>query len=342
MRAAAVQLNATEDTDRNLETADRLVREAAAARRRARRAAREVERARHATSSSAPEPSRSTDRASAGRGRRRASSASTSSPGRSSSASRARRRRRTRASTSAPTASCAPCTARSTCSTSRSTASSTRSPRPRSPAMRSSSRPLADGTGLGMSICYDLRFPELYRILAVRGAEVIVVPSAFTLATTRDHWEVLRAGAGDREPVLRGRRQPDRPRRRGPPGRRALDDRRSVGPRPGQRPGYRDGDRGRPGLRRHCRTCGAGCRRWRTAAPRPTRGSCNGGLIERDSRQAPGDPRRGRPRVRAPGLPHVPRLGHRRRGAASPTGSSTTTSPPRRRSSTRCSSSAGT
>jgi deaminated glutathione amidase len=50
---------------------------------------------------------------------------------------------------------------------------------------------LADGTALGMSICYDLRFPELYRILAVRGAEVIVVPSAFTLATTRDHWEVL-------------------------------------------------------------------------------------------------------------------------------------------------------
>jgi predicted amidohydrolase len=50
---------------------------------------------------------------------------------------------------------------------------------------------LADGTGLGMSICYDVRFPELYRALAVRGAEVIAVPSAFTLATTRDHWEVL-------------------------------------------------------------------------------------------------------------------------------------------------------
>ena len=45
---------------------------------------------------------------------------------------------------------------------------------------------LADGTPLGMSICYDVRFPELYRILAVRGAEVIAVPSAFTLATTRD------------------------------------------------------------------------------------------------------------------------------------------------------------
>ena len=50
---------------------------------------------------------------------------------------------------------------------------------------------LADGTELGMTVCYDLRFPELYRILAVRGARVIVVPAAFTLATTREHWEVL-------------------------------------------------------------------------------------------------------------------------------------------------------
>jgi deaminated glutathione amidase len=47
------------------------------------------------------------------------------------------------------------------------------------------------GVGLGLSICYDLRFPELYRILAVRGAHVIAVPAAFTLATTRDHWETL-------------------------------------------------------------------------------------------------------------------------------------------------------
>lgn len=44
---------------------------------------------------------------------------------------------------------------------------------------------------LGLSICYDLRFPELYRILAVRGARLIAVPSAFTLVTGRDHWEVL-------------------------------------------------------------------------------------------------------------------------------------------------------
>jgi predicted amidohydrolase len=50
---------------------------------------------------------------------------------------------------------------------------------------------LTGGTKLGMSICYDLRFPELYRTLSSRGAQVISVPAAFTLATTRDHWEVL-------------------------------------------------------------------------------------------------------------------------------------------------------
>jgi deaminated glutathione amidase len=44
---------------------------------------------------------------------------------------------------------------------------------------------------LGLTVCYDLRFPELYRILAVRGARVFTVPSAFTTHTGRDHWEVL-------------------------------------------------------------------------------------------------------------------------------------------------------
>ena len=44
---------------------------------------------------------------------------------------------------------------------------------------------------LGLSVCYDLRFPELYRILALRGARLISVPSAFTATTGRDHWEVL-------------------------------------------------------------------------------------------------------------------------------------------------------
>jgi predicted amidohydrolase len=49
----------------------------------------------------------------------------------------------------------------------------------------------ANGVPLGLSICYDLRFPELYRELALRGARILLVPAAFTLATTRDHWEVL-------------------------------------------------------------------------------------------------------------------------------------------------------
>jgi predicted amidohydrolase len=48
-----------------------------------------------------------------------------------------------------------------------------------------------DGVELGLSVCYDLRFPELYRILAVRGARILTVPAAFTLTTTRDHWETL-------------------------------------------------------------------------------------------------------------------------------------------------------
>jgi predicted amidohydrolase len=47
------------------------------------------------------------------------------------------------------------------------------------------------GLVAGMTVCYDLRFPELFRILALRGARLIAVPSAFTLATGRDHWEVL-------------------------------------------------------------------------------------------------------------------------------------------------------
>ena len=51
--------------------------------------------------------------------------------------------------------------------------------------------PLTGGGGIGMSICYDVRFPELYQALAADGAQVIAVPAAFTLPTTRDHWELL-------------------------------------------------------------------------------------------------------------------------------------------------------
>ncbi len=58
----------------------------------------------------------------------------------------------------------------------------------------------ADGVELGMAVCYDLRFPELFRALALRGARIVTLPSAFTLPTTRDHWEILvRARAVENE-----------------------------------------------------------------------------------------------------------------------------------------------
>ena len=47
------------------------------------------------------------------------------------------------------------------------------------------------GVRLGLSVCYDLRFPELYRRLAEQGADIIAVPAAFTAYTGRAHWEVL-------------------------------------------------------------------------------------------------------------------------------------------------------
>ena len=49
----------------------------------------------------------------------------------------------------------------------------------------------ADGVEIGLTVCYDLRFPELFRVLAVAGARILTVPAAFTLTTTRDHWEPL-------------------------------------------------------------------------------------------------------------------------------------------------------
>lgn len=51
--------------------------------------------------------------------------------------------------------------------------------------------PLGADHVLGLTVCYDLRFPELYRIETLRGATVITVPSAFTAATGPHHWEVL-------------------------------------------------------------------------------------------------------------------------------------------------------
>ncbi|HKN26992.1 MAG TPA: carbon-nitrogen hydrolase family protein [Roseiarcus sp.] len=48
-----------------------------------------------------------------------------------------------------------------------------------------------DGVTVGCSICYDLRFPDLFQALAEKGAEIIALPAAFTMLTGKDHWEVL-------------------------------------------------------------------------------------------------------------------------------------------------------
>ncbi len=56
------------------------------------------------------------------------------------------------------------------------------------------------GVKIGVTICYDVRFPELYRRLALAGAEVLLVPAAFTQTTGEAHWEtLLRARAIENE-----------------------------------------------------------------------------------------------------------------------------------------------
>jgi predicted amidohydrolase len=69
---------------------------------------------------------------------------------------------------------------------------------------------------VGLSVCYDLRFPELYRAMVDRGARFVTVPSAFAPHTGKDHWEVLlRARAIENQvfvvaPAQCGRHSPDR------------------------------------------------------------------------------------------------------------------------------------
>ena len=99
-----------------------------------------------------------------------------------------------------------------------------------------------DGTTLGLTICYDLRFPELYRALALAGARILTVPANFTERTGRDHWEVLlRARAIENAAFVLAPSQIG-----GPPGQPAYG--RSMVDRPvghGRRPGARHG-RDRP------------------------------------------------------------------------------------------------
>ena len=94
-------------------------------------------------------------------------------------------------------------TARCTCSTSRSRAG--HQFRESDTVLRGDDPVMAETPWgpIGLTICYDLRFPELYRELTRRGARILAVPAAFTRETGKDHWHVLLRGAGHREPGLR-------------------------------------------------------------------------------------------------------------------------------------------
>ena len=229
-------------------------------------------------------------------------------------------------------------TERSTCSTSRSAASPTASRRSRRPGRdRHAADPLGP-TGLTRSafrVCYDLRFPELYRILAVRGARLVTVPSAFTMATGRDHWQVLlRARAIENQlfvlaPNQFGEAPPV-------PLLRALGDRRSLGRGARHRAGRGVLHRRRP----RPRGAGAGPRVAALARQPQARGLP---LAAARRGAAPDEPRRRRSRSAArsstPRSASSPARASTRPGSptsptrpASPTGSSTTTSTPR----TRC------
>ncbi len=58
-------------------------------------------------------------------------------------------------------------------------------------ALKHRHREIPEQARIGLSICYDLRFPELYRGLVVMGAEVLFVPAQFQHETGKDHWEIL-------------------------------------------------------------------------------------------------------------------------------------------------------
>jgi predicted amidohydrolase len=90
-----------------------------------------------------------------------------------------------------------------------------------------------DSAIVGLSICYDLRFPELYRALALAGAQILTVPSAFTERTGRDHWEVLLRARHRECRVRPGAIADRRPTR--PDGLRTFNGHRSMGR--GRRPG---------------------------------------------------------------------------------------------------------
>ena len=191
-KAAAIQMRSGTDTERNAAAFEALVREAAS------NGATYVQTpemtgalvrdkdARHA-------PSRSEDRdldragrrAAFGRARHLSACRLDRDP------ARRRQARQPRACCSGRTAASSPATTRSTCSTSTSTmARAGANRRPMSPATEAVVADLPFGR-IGFAICYDVRFPQLFRAEALAGAEVLTVPAAFTRQTGQAHWHVL-------------------------------------------------------------------------------------------------------------------------------------------------------
>ena len=190
MRAAAVQLNSTEDKDRNLEVAVRLMRDAAESGAELVVLPEKfnvIGTEQHLRAGAEPLDG-PTLRIMSGLARELgvwlvAGSIVERVDGEREAAKHLGR-------CSARTASITPSIARSTCSTSRWAASVYRESDTEAPGDEIVIADV-DGLPLGLTICYDLRFPELFRILAVRGARAVALPAAFTLHTGKDHWEVL-------------------------------------------------------------------------------------------------------------------------------------------------------
>ncbi len=175
-----------------------------------------------------------------------------------------------------------------------------------------------------MSVCYDLRFPELYRILALRGAEVLAVPSAFTTATGRDHWEVLlRARAIENQAFVLAPNQFGT----APPHYDSFGHSMIVDPwgrvlaLAPEGEGFLAADLDLASWS----GCARRCPRSPTAARRPTPGRSRARPGHEPRRPAmaskappvdkrPADPRRRGARVRASGIPRDPGRRHRRRG----------------------------
>ncbi len=149
---------------------------------------------------------------------------------------------------------------------------------------------------IGMSICYDLRFPEEFRIQALRGATVVTLPSAFTAPTGKDHWEPLLRARAIENQVFVDRARPARREHAEAPLARAVDDRRPVGRR--ARAGARHASASSPqtSTSTRSRTCAPASRASPTADRRPTTGRRNVDRSPDLVRVRPGT-RRGRARA---------------------------------------------